>query len=898
MKRLIPAISSTFLATAMPVLCLTSLTFLLSGCNDSGSKSPDPMQSSLPSIEIPPSNVNVFRLDNGLTLLVEEDHSAPVVSLQAWAHVGSIHEGEFLGSGVSHILEHMLFKGTERRKPVELARSIQELGGYVNAYTTLDRTVYYIDAPSNGWREALDLLSDAMFHSTLPEEEYKKEMEVVRREFAMGFDDPRRTMNKLLWSTSYTRHPYRQPVIGHLEIFNQLSRDDVMTYYKQHYVPNNMTFVIVGAISADEVKEALAEFTKGVPAKAHQPIYIPEEPKQLGRREAHKPFPTDATRLTLAWHIPGITHEDVYALDVLALIAGQGRSSVLHRKFVEKEHLVRSIGAYSYTPFYKGLFGVSSIIPPNSDVKVADLEKRILKTLEQFKTTPVSGADLTKAKRQVIADHASEMKTVSGKAANLGISWLLTRDVHFGDSYIAQIEAVTAEDIMKVANKYLRPEGLTVVSLYPKEKGAVKEEPTSEATSSPLELVNLENGIPIVLKQDRKVPLVTIQAVMKGGLIMETSEINGIGSLFVRLLDKGTPTRSAAQIAQEVEELGGTVDASSGNNSVALAVEMLSPDTPKAIELLADLLLNPAFAQDEFDKEQKKQLSDQILEQDQPMAVARNTLRPTLFGSSPYGLNRLGTPESVKALSPDKLKEFHSKIVSKDNIVLTVGGSFDKDELLKLLNQSFGNSVQWPETQPTDTDSTFNGTGQTIVVDTDKRQAIVQVGFPGAQIDSEDRAALEVISEALSGQASSLFYRVREQQSLAYFVGAAQLLGVEKGYFLFYAGTRPDAAEKVRDEILTEIERITTTGFEEREIRGAKAELYGRRLLKDQVAGMTAYVAGLNHLFGLGIDNEAKLNEKIRRLSLEEINAVARKYFSEDNYVCVLVKPPVPAEKK
>src|SRR5436190_7595911 len=234
-------------------------------------------------INFPPNSAQKWVLPNGLTIIVKEDHSAPVASVQAWCATGSIDEDQHLGAGLSHILEHMLFKGTKTRSTNAIAQKIQDVGGYINAYTSFDRTVFWIDVPKDGVATALDVLADAMMNSTLPSEEYVKEQEVIRREFAMGFDDPDRMVGQLLFATAYQKHPYRLPVIGQMEIYNQLTQEQVMQYYKTRYVPNNLTFIVAGDVDGEKVRGQLAELFKNYPEKSLKPTFIPAEPPQLGR---------------------------------------------------------------------------------------------------------------------------------------------------------------------------------------------------------------------------------------------------------------------------------------------------------------------------------------------------------------------------------------------------------------------------------------------------------------------------------------------------------------------------------------------------------------------------------------------------------------------------------------
>src|SRR2546429_6570897 len=303
-----------------------------------------------PTITFPLSTAQKWVLPNGLTIVVQEDRSAAVASVQAWCATGSIYEDQHVGAGLSHILEHMLFKGTKTRGKNEIAQKIQDVGGYINAYTSFDRTVFWIDVPKDGVATALDILADAMINSTLPPEEYQKEQEVIRREFAMGMDDPDRMAGLLLFATAYQQHPYRFPVIGELEIYNQLTQEQVMQYYKTRYVPNNLTFVVVGDVDAEKVRQQLADLFKTYPEKSLKPVFIPAEPLQLGRREVHTEFATELTHLSLAWHIPEVTNPDVPALDLLSTILGDGRSSRLYRRVREEAGLAVWLSAFSYTP--------------------------------------------------------------------------------------------------------------------------------------------------------------------------------------------------------------------------------------------------------------------------------------------------------------------------------------------------------------------------------------------------------------------------------------------------------------------------------------------------------------------------------------------------------------------
>lgn len=836
--------------------------------------------------------VTNIELGNGLRIIVQSTPSSKVASVQAWIHSGSITEGEFRGSGLSHFLEHMAFKGTTRRKGTDISHAVQGLGGYMNAYTTFERTVYYIDLPNEKWKDALDIIIDSTFRSILPEDEFEKEREVIRREFAMSDDDPDRELMKLLFRTAYTVHPCRHPVIGHLDLFNKLTYADLLKYYRREYVPANTTVILTGNIDPAEAEAELKKLTADIPSGNPLTRYIPDEPRQLGRREAHETFPTDVPRLFAVYHIPPITHPDLYALDVLANISGQGQSSRLYQTLVEKEKILRAITAFSYTPAQSGLWGVSAIPFPDQKTTLTEISNRIIAFLQNFAHEPVSDEEISKAKRQAIAARASELKTASGRAASLGHSWLTARDTHFGDHYLKGIETVTAKDILRVARTYFTDENLTLVSLQPKTTEQISPSiltPAPVPQQEPL-LEKLSNGAPLILVRDTSVPLVTIRITGRGGLLAETAETCGLGTLLARMLDKGTSKRTAAQLATEIEGLGGSLSLEFGNNSFSISIEVLSADLDKAVELLEDMALHPSFPLEEIEKEKTKLLADLKIEADQPMALARNALRETMYGAHPYGLNRLGTPKSIASLNREQLTTRHAASFTAQNVILSVAGSFDLAEARELMERYFCRlRPSTPLTEPPLPE--FSNTPRKLTISTPKEQAVIQIALPAISLDNPDRAALMLIDEALSDQGSRLFIRIRETQSLAYFVGSSLFLGSQPGYFLLYAGTDPLRSEHAAAEMLDELHLVAENGITQDELDRAAAKLLGDRLIQDQSAAIIAYRASLNHLYGLGIDYEDKLNDQVRSLKAAEVAQIASKYFRHPGIIQVIVQP-------
>src|SRR2546430_5939454 len=632
-------------------------------------------------IPVPPSAAQKWVLPNGLTVIVQEDHSAPVASVQAWCATGSINEDERLGAGLSHILEHMLFKGTRTRSTNAIAQKIQDVGGYINAYTSFDRTVFWIDVPKDGVATALDVLADAMMNSILPPEEYLKEQEVIRREFAMGFDDPDRMVGQLLFATAYQKHPYRLPVIGQLEVYNQLTQEQVMHYYKTRYVPNNLTFIVAGDVDGEKVRGQLAELFKNYPEKSLKPTFIPAEPPQLGRREVHNEFATELTRFALAWHIPEITHPDVPPLDLLSTILGEGRSSRLYRRVREETGLAFGVSCFSYTPGDPGLLGVDATVDPK---KRDAAEKLILQIVAEVKQAGVTADELMKAKKMSLSHHLDALTTMRGQASDLGSNWLLTRNLNFSRDYLTAVQKVTLDDIHRVAARYLVDQNLTVTSLNPKGSLGAKQEVSKPATVTEIQKFELSNGLRLLVREDPRLPLVSMSAVFRSGLLAETPEINGITRLTARVLLKGTKTRTAEQIANEIEAIGGSISSDAGNNSMSVGVHVMKPDLKTGVDLLADVLLNATFPEQPIVREKQVQIAGIKQEDEQLTTVARNNLRQALFTDHPYALRSNGSPESVQQLTQKDLVAFRDKYLVGKNGVITVFGDVNAGEVEQL----------------------------------------------------------------------------------------------------------------------------------------------------------------------------------------------------------------------
>lgn len=838
---------------------------------------------------LPDSSAQVFTLDNGLTLIVDEDHSAPVASVQAWCATGSIDEGKWMGAGLSHILEHMLFKGTQSRKAGDIAREIQDRGGYINAYTSFDRTVFWIDVPSDGVSEAVAILADAMMNSNLPEDEYVKEQEVIRREFAMGFDDPGRQSSQLMLRTVFSESPFRHPIIGYLDVYNKLKRDDVMEYYKARYAPNNLTFVVTGDVDAEKIRAQVEEAFKNYSRQPLEPLYVATEPEQIGRREAHEEFPTELTRLSLAWRVPGLANPDTPALELLGDVLGSGRSSLLNQQLREKQQIVHSIDAGVFSLQTDGVFIVQAVCDPAQREAV---EREALAVVERIKETGGTQAELDKARRSMLAGQLAGLATARGKASDLGSNWLLTRNVNFSKDYLDAISRVTTDDLKRVARQYLRDDRLNVTSLNPPGTSVGQNGKASEVVRSEVKKFVLPNGLRLLVREDPRLPLISMYAAFRGGLLAEKPENNGITRLLSRTLLKGTKNRTAAEIAEQVESAGGQIGADNGNNSFSVSVEVMKPDLALGLDVLADVLQNPVFPEKEVELEKAAQMAAVKAENEQITAVARNLLREKLFENHPYALRTSGRLESVEKLSPADLRAFKDEYLVASNGVLAVFGDVKAEEVLKLVEKEFGAMPKGKLALSDPPKPVAPSTPLNVVEERNKQQAVVMIGYPGADVLSPDRTSLDLLNEASNDLGSRFFNRIREQMGLAYFVGAGNFAGLAPGSFVFYLGTDPKKVDAVTAELQDEINGLSKEGLTEEELTRAKKKLLGSEAIRNQSNSAFAATVAVDELVGLGFDNYLRRAQQVESATLNDVRNAAAKYFGTPARVEVIVRPP------
>jgi zinc protease len=840
------------------------------------------------------------QLKNGLTVLIREIHASRVVSCQVFVKAGSINEGEHFYGGLSHYLEHIVSGGTTSTLTEEEIKGIlRSLGGASNAYTSYDRTVYYINTTAEHYKTALRLLMSYVTDCQLAENEYRREKPVIQQEFKLGENSVSRQLWYLFMKTAYRRHPIRHPVIGYEDVFVKITREDLIEYYRRQYAPQNMVVTIVGDLKPFEALEAVVKLTGNFKRVSQEPSVIPEEPLQVGPRWVEREFPpAQLTRANVGFPSVSLEDPDLYPLDVLAIILGRGRSSRLYRNVKDEKKLVLSIDSSNWTPHYaRGIFIISMAL---EYANVRGALEAIFHEIEGIQQGLISESELEKAKKQVIADHIFGKQAADDIASSLSSSYVATGDPYFDGHYVKGIQAVTPEDVRRVAREYLRRDRITAALLKPpqQEKAAAKELPSG--SRSGIQKRVLSNGLTLLLKENPALPIVTLQLFGRGGQRHESPEQPGISLFTMGLLAKGTKTRSKLQIAKEMEELGGSIESSSGRNTYYMSVAVLKEDFEKGLEILSDVVINPSFPEEEIEKQKEDTLlAIKRIDESWEREVAR-LFRQEFFVQHPYRNDLVGTEGSVRRFSREDLVEFYRRLVMPNNMVLAVFGDIDVNEVARSVKQRFGHLKRGKFVEPDLKEETSNLVRDRQVEKiSDKSSSAIFVGFNGMTLHDADRPVLDVIDAILSGigyPSGWLHEALRGgDRSLVYYVHAYPSYGIDGGYFGVITQTTTANYQEVLGIISEKVRKMREKEVTDEELELAKEMIITMHDLNLETNASQAFSAAVSEAVGLGYDWDQRYRDLIRQVTREDVHRVAQRVFEHRLIATTTPRKPVEA---
>lgn len=851
-------------------------------------------------------NLYKTTLDNGLTAIVKEVPDCKVATVQIWVKAGSIYEDEN-EHGITHLIEHMIFKGTKTRGEGEVAAAIEEKGGRINAYTSYEYTVYHATLPARYWGTAMDVLGDAVLNSTFVPKELEREKKVVLEEVRMRNDRPQIKLFQNLIGTAYTKHPYRLPVIGTVASVSSFGRGDILRYMAKHYYPENFTVVVVGDVHAEKVISKVREIFGACKPHGAESEKLPAEPTQKKFRLFNLEEDVNQSQLALAFPVSSFNDPDTPIIDVISGILGDGETSRLYNQLRNKQGLVYQIHASSFTPKYPGLLEITATLD-HSKIKAA--LQATLTELFKLKYVLVDDDELERVKYNQESDFIFNLEQVDGQARVIGSFNALSGDPR-EDEYLAEVRAVSREDIMRVAKKYFNGHSLTAGYLIPKGDGInLSEEELGEIikvaekaakASIPTSLVpsyltnvyrfKLANGIKLLVREDSQVPTVAIRAVFPGGLRGETAATNGAFAFVSELLPKSTTKLSSRQLSLQLADMAGSISGFNGKNTFGIKANFLSRFFDKGFDLVRDILLTPAFDPEEAQKIRPERLAALHQQEDSLPSLAFREFNKALFQSHPYGLNMVGSREAIESLTAAQLHEIYNEYARPDNLVLAVSGKVKAKEVLAQAQRLFGGWKNGGEVMHHEDFLPPEPPEGAKIVDIprQKEQTHIIIGFLGTTLNSKDRYAMEVLDTVLSGQSGRLFSQLRDKQSLAYSLSAFSLLGLDTGSFGIYIGTSPDKKDEAIKSAWQELYKIRDTPITQEELERAKSVLIGHYELGLQTHGSQAMDMALDETYGLGLDYGNEYIHEISMVSAEQVMATAEKYIQPDHYVLVTV---------
>jgi zinc protease len=841
-------------------------------------------------------------LKNGLTVLIRSQTESNVVSSQVLVRAGSVYEGRYLTSGISHYLEHVLSGGSTRSfTETEAKERLERIGGATNASTSFERTNYYINTTTEHWQQALDLLLSYVSESTLDPQQVLREKAVIQQELKMGENEPGNQLWKLFMKTAYRISPARVPVIGYEEVFVKLDRDALEDYYRLRYQPENMVVVVVGKVAPAEVVEFIARKTKDFNRRADAPLVLPAEPEQVSSRWEEKGLPV--ARLTQAMiGFPSVSlySKDLYALDVLAILSGDGDTSRLSTRLKEKENKVLNVSASNWTPsFVQGQFMISvTLDPQNWPLILGPVEEE----LSRLKKDLVTPEELDKAKKLVIAQHIFGKESVSALASSLASSYFDTGDPYFDETYVEGIRKVSREDIREAAKRYLVMNRANVAVIKPEaSKDAVSRAKTtqSEIAAAPaVDVQNLKNGLKVLVKNDPSLPLVTVQLYGLGGLLLEDLQKPGLSAFTSSLLTAGTKSRSKRQIALAIEGLGGAIESKSDSNTYHISIKVLKEDLGPALDILADIVRNAQFPPNEIEKRRKETLlAIKKLDESWQNEVMR-LFKQNYFQQSSYRNERLGTPESVQSFSRDDVLAFYRRMVNPHHSVLAVYGDLGDKKSLATLQKKLEAWNTPPVTLADQPDETHPlEADRTVDKKNDKTSCGLFIGTDGMSINDPRRPVLDVLDAVLSGTGypgGRLFEALRGgKEDLVYVVGAFPFYGKRAGFFGVITQTTMNNLEKVQEIVLANLKRLSEEPVPAQELQNAKDMMRTMHQLGLETLDAQARSAVINEVLGLGWDYDRKYVGLIETVTAEKIQSLARELFSKTLVARTLPEHPV-----
>ena len=839
-------------------------------------------------------------LPNGLTVLVQPDPTAPAVAVVTHVRAGFFDEPDHW-QGISHVLEHMFFKGTATRGVGQIASDTKALGGYLNAYTSYDATTYYVVLPPDGFRQALEIQADALRNAAIDAGELKRELQVIIEEAKRKFDSSAARAHEVLHEVLFDRHRIRRWRIGHEPMLAGFTRDDVVGYYRSRYLPGRAIVSVVGDVDAETAFAAIEALFGDWPSGTAAVDPSPDEPWRREVRVRTLRGDVKQADLVIGWRGLPYGHADAPALDLASSVLSSGRGGWLYRH-LRQTGIATSAGAYHYTPTEVGVFSISADLKPD---QIDEALAVVGGLVAQLRTEGPSTQDLRRVKTLATAQWARRLESVDGRATTLASAEALG-SVTGVDEDFARMMAVTADQVRDAARRYLTPDSVAAVIYLPNDRGAdlttdrlgrafgalpratdpvpsVGRLPVPRAVRSigatrTAGVVHLAlPGADLLVKPKRSVPLVTL-GWYRRRTVVETPATAGLGALAIRASARGAGPFELAGLADAFEALGGSLGTSIASDWFGLGATVLAEHRDQALRTLREVVEAPRFDPAEMARERDTMIGEAVQAADDMFRRPVDLALGAAFGDQGYGLSVKGTPETLPGLDPGAVIGWHRAELDGSRPLIVAVGDLDPDEALDRLGgvladlpavaaHSGRRSVPWTRVEAERSETRT------------KSQTALAMVFPGPSRSDPDRYAAEVLTAVASGLGGRLFHALRDQRSLAYTVVMSSWQRLRAGAIITYIATSPQREAEARDAMLAELERFRAEPVSPDELRRAVNYLAGQTTVHRQTASAQASEIVDAYLLGQGLAELDDPAAPYRQVTADAVQNVAATYL-------------------
>ena len=895
---------------------------LFNGNRTDASTPPTPVQPS-PGIALT-QGVRKTVLDNGLTVLTKEVHTAPVVSLQVWYKVGSRNEAAGV-NGLSHQLEHLMFKGTTDR-PIQFGRLFSALGSQFNAFTSYDETAYFGTVERDKLEPLLVLEADRMVKSLNGSEQLTSEKRVVISELQGYENGPGYRLNRAVMRAAFPDRPYGLPVGGTKADVEKFTVEQVQSYYQTYYSPDNATLVITGDFATEPVLKSIKQTFGQVPKRPKTAVK-PNKATVKKELPAKTPIvlkqPGSAALLQVVYPLPDINHPDVPAIDLMDTILSGGRSSRLYQALVESG-LASSVSASPAELIEPGWYSISAMAAPGQELsKIDQVLQQSLASLQQQEVTE---EELKRAKSQLQAAFVLGNQDITSQATQLGYSQTVAGDYQYIERYLKAIAKVSAADVKRVSKTYLNPAKQTVgffeptlpggkpgassagagrtvenfspgKPVDPAEVARYLPAATSATTSTiqPLpEQVTLANGLQVLLLSDHGAPTINLSGQIEAGSDFDNNQQAGTASLTAANLMNGTQTKNAITLAKALEDRGASLGFSASREGVSIGGNALAANLPILIQTLADVVQNATFPVDQLELSRQRALIALKLESDDPRRLGRKAFQQAIYPAN-HPFHTFPTEDSLKSITRTELVRFYQEHYRPDTTVLALVGDFDPAQARLLLNNAFG-KWQAKGNRPVlsfPTVSLPKATTQLNQVIPGKAEAVTYIGYNAiSRKDPRFYTAL-VLNQILGGNtlSSRLGTEVRDRQGLTYGIFSAFQAGIHPGPFLISMQTAPNDTQKAIASTLALLKQLREQGVTEVELSTAKRAITSSYPVELAKPSELVDVILSNSVFGLEREELRSFPKRIEAVSLAEVQQAIQELIHPENLVIVTTGP-------